>query len=68
MANYDGRDIDDDHGHLMAVMIMVSVLRSNININIIYSSSSGICSKECPNVCPIADLEGQTGSAPVYTR
>ena len=40
MANYDGRDGDDDHGHRMVVMIMVSVLRSN-NINIIYNSSSG---------------------------
>jgi hypothetical protein len=40
MANYDGRDVDDDHGHLMVVMIMVSVLRSNKN-NIIYNSSSG---------------------------
>ena len=40
MANYDGRDVDDDHGHRMVVMIMVSVLRSN-NINIIYNSSSG---------------------------
>ena len=40
MANYDGRYVDDVRGHLMVVMIMVSVLRSN-NINIIYNSSSG---------------------------
>jgi hypothetical protein len=39
MANYDGRYINDDHGHLMSVMIMVSVPRKNTN-NIINSSSS----------------------------
>jgi len=41
MANYDGRDVDDDHGHRMVVMIMVSVLRSN-NINIILSTIAAV--------------------------
>ena len=40
MADYDGRHVDDDHGHLMIVIIMVSILRKNTN-NIIQNSSSG---------------------------